>query len=213
MKIRNYQAGDEKGWVYTKALAYLFSPFFDDRDTFKPALDREVFDERIELVAEEAGQIVGILDIEIYNQEYSRIYRYAPADKVAYFSNLAVHPEFQGRGIAQVLFDRARAKLEEKKVEKLSIFTRDGNTANHLYQKWGGKLVCHDWLVIGSPKQEPDFHFDLDLAAGKLALSDLAGNPISYYQREGVYIVSEEAALSNFDIEESYQEFTYVIEL
>lgn len=126
MKIRNYQAGDEKGWVYTKALAYLFSPFFDDRDTFKPALDREVFDERIELVAEEAGQIVGILDIEIYNQEYSRIYRYAPADKVAYFSNLAVHPEFQGRGIAQVLFDRARAKLEEKKVEKLSIFTRDG---------------------------------------------------------------------------------------
>lgn len=67
--------------------------------------------------------------------------------------------------------------------------------------------------MIGSPKQEPDFHFDLDLAAGKLALSDLAGNPISYYQREGVYIVSEEAALSNFDIEESYQEFTYVIEL
>lgn len=56
MHIRPYTRKDEKGWVYTKALAYLFSPFFDDQDTFKPKLDKEVFDERIELVAEEAGQ-------------------------------------------------------------------------------------------------------------------------------------------------------------
>lgn len=32
MMIRTYQPQDEKGWVYTKALSYLFSPFFDEGD-------------------------------------------------------------------------------------------------------------------------------------------------------------------------------------
>ncbi|EHI70873.1 N-acetyltransferase family protein [Streptococcus ictaluri] len=213
MRIRNYQAGDEKGWIYTKALAYLFSPFFDDRDSFKPELDKEVFEERLELVAEEDGQIVGLLDIDIYNQAYSRTYRYAPANKVAYFSNLAVHPDYQGRGIAQVLFDTAKRVLKEKDVEKLSIFTRDGNAANHLYQKWGGQLVCQDWLVIGNPKAQPAIQFGVDLEAGRLHLSSSDGSHCSYYQREGIYVVADEASLEQFNIEKVYQEFTYVIDL
>lgn len=50
MRIRKYQASDEKGWIYTKALSYLFSPFFDDRETEKPALNTDIYDHRIELV-------------------------------------------------------------------------------------------------------------------------------------------------------------------
>lgn len=79
MKIRTYTPADEKGWVYCKALSYLFSPFFDDRETEKPELMTEVYDARIELVAEEEGHIVGLLDIDIYNEEYSQTYRYAPS--------------------------------------------------------------------------------------------------------------------------------------
>lgn len=213
MRVRFYTKRDEKGWVYTKALAYLFSPFFDDQDTFKPALDTEVFEDRIELVAEEARQIVGILDMDIYNKEYSQTYRYAPADKVAYFSNLAVHPDFQGRGIAQALYEKAKKMLVEKAVDKLSIFTRSGHVVNHLYQKWGGQLVCQDWLVVGSPKSLPLHCFDVDLEARKLVLANQAGTPISYYQRERIYILSNEQALDEFDIEKSYQELTYVIDL
>lgn len=213
MMIRTYQPQDEKGWVYTKALSYLFSPFFDDREIEKPDLDEEVFEDRIELVAELDGQIIGLLDMDIYHSEYSRSYRYAPANKVAYFTNLAVHPDHQGIGIAQALYQEAHAKLLEKGVEKLAIFTREGDVANYLYQKWGGELVCRDWLVVGTPKDTPYIRFGLDLDAKRLSLKDEGQNPISYYLREGVYIVSDEAALKDFEIERVYQEMTYVISL
>ncbi|MFC3927439.1 GNAT family N-acetyltransferase [Streptococcus caprae] len=213
MNIRPYRPADDKQWVYTKALSYLFSPFFDDRESSKPALETDIYEERIELVAEVGGQVIGLLDIDIYNQEYSRSYTYAPADKVAYFTNLAVHPDFQGQGIAQALYEQAYAQLVEKGVEKLAIFTRDGNAANHLYQKWGGKLVCQDWLVVGVPKDTPAFRFGVDFNKGRLALTDMQGSAISHYLREGIYIVSDEADLDNFDIEQVYQEFTYVVDI
>ncbi len=40
MHIRPYDhEKDHKGWVYTKALSYLFSPFFDDFDRENAELD------------------------------------------------------------------------------------------------------------------------------------------------------------------------------
>ncbi|MGT2950885.1 GNAT family N-acetyltransferase [Streptococcus cuniculi] len=213
MLIRQYQASDEKGWVYTKALSYLFSPFFDDRETEKPALDTDIYDHRIELVAEMDGQIVGLLDMDIYNQEYSQSYLYAPADKVAYFTNLAVHPDYQGKSIAQALYAKALSELQEHQVEKLAIFTRAGDVANHLYQKWGGKLVCSDYLVIGQPKDTPAFRFGVDLDKGQLALKDMDNQRLPYYLREGIYIVTDQTDLDLFDIEECYQELTYVVDI
>ncbi|MTB63571.1 GNAT family N-acetyltransferase [Streptococcus sp. zg-86] len=213
MLIRKYKSSDEKGWVYTKALSYLFSPFFDDRETAKPTLNRDIYDDRIEWVAEKDGQIVGLLDIDIYNQECSQSYLYAPADKVAYFTNLAVHPDYQGQGIAQALYDRALQELQEYQVERLAIFTREGDVANHLYQKWGGKLVCSDYLVVGQPKDTPTFRFGVDVEKASLSLIDMAGQPLPYYLREGIYIVANQADLDLFDIEECYQEFTYVIDI
>lgn len=55
MIIRKYQTSDEKGWIYCKALSYLFSPFFDDRETEKPELMKDVYDYRVEWVAEVDG--------------------------------------------------------------------------------------------------------------------------------------------------------------
>lgn len=187
--------------------------FFDDRETSKPPLDREIFEDRIAFVAEVEGNLVGLLDIDIYNAEYSRTYRYAPADKVAYFTNLAVHPDYQGKGIAQLLFAEARKDLLAKNVEKLAIFTRSGQVVNHLYQKWGGRLVCQDSLVIGRPKTEIMPHFAVDLAAKNIRLTDATGKAVPYYLREGVYIVANPEDKDLFDIEASYEELTYVIDL
>ncbi|MFA9414672.1 N-acetyltransferase family protein [Streptococcus sp. E29BA] len=213
MIIRPYVVSDEKGWVYTKALSYLFSSFFDDREPTKPDRDQTVFEDRIELVAEEEGQIVGLLDIDIYNADYSRKYLYAPADKVAYFTNLAVHPDYQGRGIAQALYQEAYTQLLEKGVEKLAIFTREGDAANHLYQKWGGQLVCQDWLVVGVPKDLSQPSFAIDLRAQQICLTGQDGQPQPYYLREGIYIVTKETDLAHFTIDTMYKEYTYVIEL
>ncbi|WP_029186972.1 GNAT family N-acetyltransferase [Streptococcus suis] len=213
MIIRKYQPADEKGWVYCKALSYLFSPFFDDRETEKPELMKDVYDYRVEWVAEVDGQIVGLIDIDIYTEECSLSYIYAPSKRTAYFTNLAVHPDFQGQGIAQALFEQAANELREQGVQKLAIFTREDDAANHLYQKWGGQLVCSDYLVIGTPKDTPYVRFGVDLPNAKLALTDEAGQPAPYYLREGVYVVSEEADLELFDIEDAYQELTYVVDL
>lgn len=50
MKIRNYIHSDEKEWIYTKALSYLFSPFFDDISKTKDTFDNELYQSSIELV-------------------------------------------------------------------------------------------------------------------------------------------------------------------
>lgn len=103
--------------------------------------------------------------------------------------------------------------MREQGVEKLAIFTREGDVANHLYQKWGGQLVCSDYLVVGAPKDIPTIRFGIDLERGRLSFSDMEGQPVPYYLREGVYVVSEEAGLGLFDIEDAYQELTYVVDL
>ncbi|BDD41880.1 GNAT family N-acetyltransferase [Streptococcus ruminantium] len=213
MIIRKYQSGDEKGWVYCKALSCLFSPFFDDRETEKPKLLDDIYDYRVEWVAEVDGQIVGLIDIDIYNEKNSRSYLYASSKRTAYFTNLAVHPDYQGQGIAQALYKKAEQELKEQGVEKLAIFTREGDVTCHLYQKWGGQLVCSDYLIIGIPKNTPSFRFNVELDTARLVFTDEANQSVSYYLREGVYIVSEEAGLELFDIEACYRELTYVIEL
>ncbi len=213
MKIQTYDSTYERSWVYTKALSYLFSPFFDDMSRSKDEFTEEPYQDSIELIAVEDDQVVGLLDIGIYTEEASHAYPYYPGEKIAYFANLAVHPDFQNQGIASKLFQSAWEKLQEKKVEALIIFTRDGKQANHLYQKWGGKLICQDYLVVGRPKDQTSFSFSVDRKQQTICLTDKSGNSLGYYQREGHYIVSRKEDLENFDIDELYKEHTYVLKI
>lgn len=74
-------------------------------------------------------------------------------------------------------------------------------------------MVCSDYLVVGAPKDIPTFRFGIDLERGRLAFTDETGQSVPYYLREGVYVVSEETDLELFDIEDVYQELTYVVDL
>lgn len=213
MKIQTYDSTYERSWVYTKALSYLFSPFFDDMSRSKDEFTEEPYQDSVELIAVEDDQVVGLLDIGIYTKEASHAYPYYPGEKIAYFANLAVHPDFQNQGIASQLFQTAREKLQEKKVEALIIFTRDGEQANHLYQKWGGKLICQDYLVVGRPKDQTPFSFSVDAKQQTICLTDKSGKSLGYYQREGHYIVSREEDLEHFEIDELYKEHTYVLKI
>lgn len=213
MKIQIYDSTYEKSWVYTKALSYLFSPFFDDMSRSKDEFTEEPYQDSVELIAVEDDQVVGLLDIGIYTEEASHSYAYYPGEKIAYFANLAVHPDFQNQGIASQLFYSAWGQLQEKNVEALIIFSRDGEQANHLYQKWGGKLICQDYLVVGRPKDQIAFSFGVDTKQRTICLTDKSGNPLGYYQREGHYIVSRKEDLEHFDIDELYKEHTYVLKI
>ncbi len=79
----------------------------------------DVYDHRVEWVAEVDGQIVGLIDIDIYTEECSQSYIYAPSKRTAYFTNLAVHPDFQGQGIAQALL-KSRAGVESARCRETS---------------------------------------------------------------------------------------------
>ncbi|WP_460323011.1 GNAT family N-acetyltransferase [Alkalibacterium psychrotolerans] len=213
MIIRNYETKDEKEWVYTKALSYLFSPLFDDMSKEKDTFDEEVYQSTIELVAVEEGKIVGLLDIGIYVKDISQSYTYYQADKVAYFANLAVHPDHQNKGVASELFKKVKERLLEERVNALAIFTRDGDSANHLYKKWGGKVVSTDYLIIGTPKDTSDFRFGFDAENKRLKFVDADGaNEIPYYLREGTYIVSKKENLDLFEVETVHEEITYIKE-
>ncbi len=207
--ITSYQSKYEKSWVYCKALAYLFSEFFDDISPNKDDLS-DWYADSIELIALRGDMVVGLLDIGIYSLENSRAYPYYPCDKVAYFSNLAVHPDFQGQGIAEKLFREAEKLLKEKEVEALAIFTRGDDKANHLYQKWGAELICKDWLVVGRPKAlQQDFHFKVLLDEKRLTFETNDGE-LPYYLREGHYIVAKEEDLALFDEDQIFEERTYL---
>lgn len=209
MKIINYDSIYEKSWIYTKALSHLFSPFFDDMSREKDKLNEDVYQDQIDLIAVDGDEVVALLTINIFHEDISKSYKYCPADKVAYFENLAVHPDFQNRGIASKLFEKAEEMLKDKSVDVLSIFTRDGDAANHLYQKWGAKLITEDYLVVGAPKNQEPFKFEVLLDEKRLKFSK-NGKEIPYYQREGTYIVSKKENLELFDIDQVYHEKTYV---
>ena len=82
---------------------------------------------------------------------------------MAYFANLAVHPDFQNQGIAsQLLFKLAWEQLHEKRVEALIIFTRDGEASKSSPIRSGsGKPICQDYLVVGRPKGQIPFSFSV----------------------------------------------------
>ncbi len=162
------------------------------------------------MIALDGATVVGLLDIGIYDTEASRSYPYYSCDRLAYFANLAVHPDYQNQGIANKLFEKAEKLLLSKKVQALSIFTRGDANANYLYQKWGAELIAKDWLVVGLPKTlHQDFTFKVLKDNQRLRFETTDGE-LSYYQREGVYIVSQEEALASFEAEAIYEERTYL---
>ncbi|WP_438478777.1 GNAT family N-acetyltransferase [Streptococcus pluranimalium] len=209
MSIKNYEPKHEKSWVYCKALAYLFSDFWYDDSREKDDFS-DYYEDSIELIALDGETVVGLLDIGIYDKEASRSYPYYSCDRLAYFANLAVHPDYQNQGIANKLFEKAEKLLLSKKVQALSIFTRGDANANYLYQKWGAELIAKDWLVVGLPKTlHQDFTFKVLKDNQRLRFETTDGE-LSYYQREGVYIVSQEEALASFEAEAIYEERTYL---
>lgn len=210
MIITTYKATYEKSWVYTKALAYLFSDFWDDIETEKTQFTVDPFEDSIELIALEGDQVIGLLDIGIYNVEASKAYFYYPCPKLAYFANFAVHPDYQGKGIAQALFKKAEALLKVKNVSALAIYTRGDASANHLYQKWAGEPICETYLVEGRLLSEPKIKLKFDAEHKTLSYQNMSGDLLPYTFYNGRYSVANESDLALFDCDSITKERTYL---
>ena len=126
--VRPYEPADEVGWVRCRVLSFLGSAFWDAVEREKERYDRAA----IELVADDGGGIVGLLDVECESP--------ALADRPGaggMIWHLAVHPDHQRRGIAAALLAEAERLAGEGGLERLEAWTRDDAHVQRWYQSHG----------------------------------------------------------------------------
>lgn len=215
--IYPYHPGLEDSWVRCKALSFLYSQFKDQitskKDTYT---EEEGYADSIEWVAVHSEEVVGILDIGIFNDDQNHSYPYSQGMKMgAYMDILAVHPDFQRRGIAQQLIDKATHQLREKGIDYLSIFTRDDEGANCLYKKLGAELIATNYRIKGKPKEHSmDIGlFQVDVETKTIKVADRKGKEVPYMFDSGYYWVYKKENLSLFDIEDQICEHSYLLRL
>ena len=135
--IRNYSPTDEQVWLRCRAVGFLSSAYFDDVLTKKPTYDGPA----VELVADSAGAVVGIIDVAI-------------TDDLATIETVAVHPDAARKGIGSLLLDEARRRLPES-ATSLDAWTRDDEAANRWYLSNGFRESFRYLHVYARGETEP----------------------------------------------------------
>ena len=114
--IRRYRDADEEGWLRCRVLSFLHTAFYDDVRREKEHYDNP----SVELVAEENGEIVGLIDVELNAEGGGMIW------------HIAVHPDHQGRGVGTALLREA-----ERNLTKIQAWTRDDAATQRWYESRG----------------------------------------------------------------------------
>jgi ribosomal protein S18 acetylase RimI-like enzyme len=134
LTIRSYEPADEVGWLRCRVLSFLDTAFFDAVEREKERYAQPA----IELVADDGGEIVGLLDLEV---------ELAPgvlADRPGrggMIWHVAVHPDHQRQGIAAALLDEAERRARERGLERLEAWTRDDAHVQRWYEAHGFTLI------------------------------------------------------------------------
>lgn len=126
--IRPYEERDERGWLTCRLLSFFDTAFFDAVEREKEHYDRDA----IELVAEKAGMIVGLLDVECESDGLSR--RPGSGGMVWH---LATHPDHQRQGVASALLAEAEARAGKRGIVRLEAWTRDDASTQRWYERKG----------------------------------------------------------------------------
>ncbi|MDF2910754.1 MAG: family acetyltransferase [Sporolactobacillus laevolacticus] len=131
MLIRNYQDADEEGWLRCRVLSFLHTAYFDNVLQKKETYTNP----SIELVAVESGQVVGLIDIEY--EDVPETVCTLCLGRGGMIWNLAVHPDYQRKGIGALLLAGAERKLKTLGIFEIEAWTRDDQWVNGWYQKNG----------------------------------------------------------------------------
>jgi len=121
----------------------------------------EAFEKDIELnqlwVLKEGRRIIGSVVIsDIIDEEYKAIHWLTPNTNNSYIHRLAIHPDYQGKGLAQKLMDFAESYSKENNFISVRLDTFSMNERNNIfYQKRGYQKLGDVYF----PKQsEHPFH-------------------------------------------------------
>ncbi len=135
MLIRPYDAGDERGWVRCRALAFLDTAYFDSVEREKERYVRPA----IELVAAEAGEIVGLLDVEC--EETPGTVCSGRPGLGGMIWHVAVHPDHRRRGIGRALVAEAERLARARDLARFEAWTRDDAWVLAWYERLGFERV------------------------------------------------------------------------
>jgi GNAT superfamily N-acetyltransferase len=119
VRIRPCEAADEEGWLRCGVLSFLGSAYFDD-----VRQDKERYaNPAIELVAEDDGEIVGLVDVEC-ELEPGTVCEDRPG-LGGMIWHLAVHPDHQRSGVATGLLREAERLAADRGIVRFEAWTRD----------------------------------------------------------------------------------------
>ncbi|WP_461225718.1 GNAT family N-acetyltransferase [Lacticaseibacillus suihuaensis] len=219
LTIRPYRPSDAAAWLAVRASAYSRSQF---NDQIEPA--REQYPEAdfgyasvVELVAERAGQLVGLIDAGVFNADRNQGDLYVQNQGTgSYIEVVAVAPAAQGQGVGRALLTACLAALRDRGADFVEIFTRSDAAANRLYQGIGAVEIAHSWRVLGSLRDAPAprQHWHFNPASQELEVTDETGRRLLYRAEQPQWFtVFTASALSAFDIEVQYVERTYFLKL
>ncbi|MDQ3164095.1 MAG: GNAT family N-acetyltransferase [Actinomycetota bacterium] len=132
--IRSYEPADEVGWLRCRLLSFFGSAFWDDVQREKDRYPQPA----VELVAEDGGEIVGLLDLEVELKPGVLADRPGCGGMIW---SLAVHPDHQRQGIASALLEEAERRGRERGLERLEAWTRDDEHVQRWYETHGFVLI------------------------------------------------------------------------
>ncbi|MFT8316799.1 MAG: GNAT family N-acetyltransferase [Sporolactobacillus sp.] len=135
--IRDYQERDQEGWLRCRVLSFLHTAYYDNVYRKKEQYEHP----SIELVADQGGLIIGLMDIEY--EEKAHTVCSACSQLGAMIWHLAVHPDFQRMGIGSQLLAEAERRLADLNIFQLEAYTRDDKWVNHWYREKGFRQVSH----------------------------------------------------------------------
>lgn len=124
IKIRPYGDKDQTGWLRCRVLSFLDTGYFDN---VLPEKEQYSCDS-IELVAEEKGAIIGLIDFELNADLCS-----GDDVKSAMIWHVAVYPDHQRWGIGKLLLSAAEELARVKGISKLEVYTRDDEWVKDWY--------------------------------------------------------------------------------
>ncbi|AWE06908.1 GNAT family N-acetyltransferase [Lysinibacillus sp. 2017] len=129
MIIRKYTENDEQGWLRCRVLSFLNTAYYDN-----VLKEKEVYENpSIELVAIMDNQVVGLIDIE-YEKEPKSVC--TTKDSLGgMIWHIAVHPDYQRKGIGEKLLEAAMKEAKELNLTYLEAWTRDDKWVQKWYEK------------------------------------------------------------------------------
>jgi ribosomal protein S18 acetylase RimI-like enzyme len=119
LHIRPYRTSDEIEWLRCRVLAFLNTAYYDNVLNKKEVYNNP----SIELVAEEDGKIVGLIDIEL--EETPGAVCTSTSTRSGMIWHIAVHPDHRRKGIGNQLINEAEKILVDKGINRIEAWTRD----------------------------------------------------------------------------------------